>query len=564
MNEVFETATATPTDHPTFTEKSSRIATDNTTQARSAPAPITPGEAASERNAEPETEDEIRYPTGLKSWIIILSICLAVFLVALDQTIIVPALGAITAEYGSLFDIKLTFLGAVALFKLGSLVSAVAPSSVAFIIGRAITGLGTAGLFSSAIVILSHKLPLRKRPIMFGLFGGMWGIASVTGPLLGGVFTDHATWRWCFYVNLPIGGVAMLVIFFFLSISKVNNAEKDSFISRIFQLDLLGATVLIPAIIMLLLALQWGGADYPWSDSRIIGLFVAAGVMAALFAGVEYWQQDKGLLPPRFFKNRNVLSAMLFGLLFGACFFPMIFYLSLYFQAVQGDSAVQAGIKLLPMLPSTVLSSMISGALITISGYYNGIILVESAMLTVGAGLITTFWLDTPFSKWFGYQVPFGLGIGVCFQAGVLVVQIVLPQELVPQGTACIQFFQSLGGALFIAVAQTVFQNGLIEGISRDAPQINPLVFINSGALQIRQVLAAMGQVNAIDAVLGAYTTGLRNTYYISLGTAAAAFLTAFGLQWKKIDKFQTVGPKDDDNGKGDPEIKDVDGREKE
>ncbi|KAK6073445.1 major facilitator superfamily transporter [Seiridium cupressi] len=555
MNEVSEAATLTSTDHPTLTERSSRIATDNTTQARSAPAPITPGTAASERNAEPEIEDEIRYPAGLKSWIIILSLCLAVFLVALDQTIIAPALGAITAEYGSvkdigwLFDIKLTFLGAVALFELGSLVSAVAPSSVAFIIGRAITGLGTAGLFSGAIVILSHKLPLRKRPIMFGLFGGMWGIASVTGPLLGGVFTDHATWRWCFYFNLPIGGVAMLVIFFFLSISK---------------LDLLGATVLIPSIIMLLLALQWGGADYPWSDSRIIGLFVAAGVMAALFADVEYWQQDKGLLPDRFFKNRNVLSAMLFGLFFGACFFPTIFYLSLYFQAVQGDSTVQAGIKLLPMLLSTVLSSMISGALITIFGYYNGIILVESAMLTVGAGLITTFWLDTPFSKWFGYQVLFGLGTGVCFQAGVLVVQNVLPQELAPQGTACIQFFQSLGGVLFIAVAQTVFQNGLIEGIARDAPQINPLVFINSGASQIRQVLAAMVQVDAIDAVLGAYTTGLRNTYYISLGTAAAAFLTAFGLQWKKIDKFQTMGPKDDDNGKGNPEITDIDGKEKE
>ncbi|KAK9779952.1 putative Major facilitator superfamily domain-containing protein [Seiridium cardinale] len=233
MNEVSEAATVTSTDHPTFTERSPRIATDNATQAGSAPATITPGKAASDRNAEPETEDETKYPTGLKSCIVILSLCLAVFLVALSHTIIAPALGAITAEYGSvkdiewygasylltstalqplygtiykLFDIKLTFLGAVALFELGSLVSAVAPSSVAFIIGRAIAGLGTASLFSGAVVILSYTLPLRKRPIMFGVFGGMWGIASVAGPLLGGVFTDHATWRCVFMLTCQLEG----------------------------------------------------------------------------------------------------------------------------------------------------------------------------------------------------------------------------------------------------------------------------------------------------------------------------------------------------------------------
>lgn len=180
---------------------------------------------------------------------------------------------------------------------------------------------------------------------------------------------------------------------------------------------------------------------------------------------------------------------------------------------------------------------MVSGVLITVFGYYNPIILVETVLLTVGAGLVSTFWLDTPFAKWFGYQVLLGLGTGVCFQAGVVIVQNVLPQDLVPQGTACIQFFQSLGGALFIAVAQTVFQNGLIEGVTRDAPQINPLIFINSGASQIRQILESMGQADEIDVVLAAYTSGLRNTYYISVAAAAASFVIALGLSWKKIEK---------------------------
>ncbi|KAI1662199.1 MFS general substrate transporter [Daldinia decipiens] len=511
-----------------------------------------------------QDDEENEYPTGLKLHLIILSLCMGVFLVALDQTIIAPALGAITSEYGSvgdigwygssylltstalqplygkvyrIFDIKYSFLGAIALFELGSLVSAMAPSSTAFIIGRAVAGMGSAGLFSGSIVILSYTLPLRRRPLMFGMFGCMWGIASVAGPLLGGAFTDHLTWRWCFYINLPIGGLAMAVIFFFLKIARVNNPDGQPFLARVLELDLIGAVVLMPAIIMLLLALQWGGSRFPWSDRRIIGLFAGAGAMALIFIGIEHYQQDKGLLPPRFFKDRNLLCAMLFAAFFGASFFPLIYYLSLYFQAIQGDSAVRAGIKLLPLLISVVVSSIISGALITATGYYNPFILVEIAMVAVGAGLITTLDLHTPFANWFGYQVLDGLGVGIGFQASVIVVQNVVSRELVPQATSCVQFFQSLGGALFIAVAQTVFQNGLINGLARDAPHLDPELFTHSGASQVRQVLSSIGQERMLNAVLGAYMSGLRHTYYISAAAATVAFLAALGLQWKKIEK---------------------------
>ncbi|KAI2463743.1 MFS general substrate transporter [Annulohypoxylon bovei var. microspora] len=517
-------------------------------------------------------EDSNEYPSGLKLYLVILSLCLAVFLVALDQTIIAPALGAITGEYGSvkdigwygssylltstalqpvygkvyrIFDVKHAFLGAVAVFEVGSLVSAAAPSSTVFIVGRAVAGMGSAGLFSGSIVILSYALPLRRRPFMFGMFGCMWGIASVAGPLLGGAFTDHMTWRWCFYINLPIGGLAMMVIFFFLNIPRVNNPDNKSFFARVLELDLLGAVVLIPAIILFLLALQWGGAQYPWNDRRIVGLFMAAGVLTLIFIGIEHYQQDKGLLPPRFFKDRNLLCAMLFALFFGASFFPLIYYLSLYFQAIQGDSAVRAGIKLLPLLISVVVSSVVSGALITATGYYNPFILVETAMIAIGGGLITTLSPSTPLSSWFGYQVLDGLGTGVGFQAGVVVVQNALPpssRELVPQATSCVQFFQSLGGALFVAAAQTVFQNGFIAGLARGAPGLDPALFTHSGAGQVREVLAAAGREAALGAVLDAYMAGLRQTYYLSAGAAAAAFVAALGLEWKKIDKEEGAG----------------------
>ncbi|EQB50449.1 major facilitator superfamily transporter [Colletotrichum gloeosporioides Cg-14] len=226
---------------------------------------------------------------------------------------------------------------------------------------------------------------------------------------------------------------------------------------------------------------------------------------------------------------------MLFALFVGAFFFPLVYYLALYFQVVQGDSAVQAGLKLLPYLISVVIASIASGALITAFGSYNPVILVSTAVLTAGMALIATFWVDTPLSKWFGYQVVAGLGTGVCFQAGIIVVQNVLPQQLIPQATACVQFFQSLGGAVFVAVAQTAFQNGIIDNVARGAPGVDARVLIDSGASQIRQVLADMGHEDAVGAVLRAYALGLRNTFCISAAAAACTFLVSWGFRWKRI-----------------------------
>lgn len=328
----------------------------------------------------------------------------------------------------------------------------------------------------------------------------------------------------------------MVAIFFFLHI-RGQIKTGNTFREKVIRLDLLGTATLIPAVICLLLALQWGGAEYPWSDSRIIGLFVGFGLLAGIFIAIQLWKGDEATLPPRYFRNRNTVSAMLFSGFFGAAFFPIIYYLSIYFQAIQGDTAVEAGIKLLPLLLATVLTSVLSGGLITVLGYYNPIVLPSMILFTVGSALITTFTLDTPLRTWLGYQVIAGLGVGVGFQLSILVVQNVLPPEDIPVATACVQFFQSFGGAIFLAVAQTLFQNGLIAGVERDAPGLDPEIFINSGASQVRQILKDMGQEQLTDAVLTAYLSGLRHAFYITVACAACAFLSALGLSWVSIKK---------------------------
>ncbi|KAL8418553.1 hypothetical protein RB594_001954 [Gaeumannomyces avenae] len=523
-------------------------------------------------------DDDMQYPKGLKLVLIISALCLSVFLVALDQTIIAPALGAITDEFASvkdigwygaaylltstatsltygrlyrIFSVKMTYLAAVALFELGSLVCALAPASNAFIVGRALAGVGVGGLFSGGVVILSYTLPLRQRPLAFGLIGAMWGIASVAGPLLGGAFTDHVTWRWCFWINLPIGGVAMVAIFLFLHINRVNNPDGLSLAQRLKGIDVVGLVMLVPAIVCFLLALQWGGSEFAWNSSQVIGLFVGAGAMALVFAGIQVWQGDNATLPPFLFKNRNVVMAMLFAFFFGAAFFPLIYYLALYFQAIQADTAVQAGLKLLPLLISVVVASIATGGLITAVGYYNPFILPSMVLFTVGCAMISTFGLDTPMREWFGYQVLAGLGVGCGFQIGVLVIQNVLPLDWVPVGTAAVQFMQTLGGAVFIAVAQTVFTNGLLDSIAADVPGLPPAIFINSGASGIRQTLerlerdpqlrAVMEQNGGLDRVYdlvrAAYLRGLRGTYYVATACAGLAFFAALGLSWISLKK---------------------------
>jgi hypothetical protein len=337
----------------------------------------------------------------------------------------------------------------------------------------------------------------------------------------------------------------MVVVFFFLHVARVPvpGTENDSVMTRVRRLDLLGVVIFLPAIVCLVLALQWGGADYPWNSSRIIGLFVGFGVMLLVFIGIQFWRGDEGTLPPRLFRDRNLPFAMLFSFFFGAGFFILIYYLSLYFQAVQGVSAVQAGIKILPLLLSCVLTSVVGGALIGAVGYYNAVAIPGLAMFAIGAGLITTFDVDTPMRSWFGYQVLTGLGLGPAFQIPVLVVQTVMTPEWVPVGTAAAQFFQALGGAIFVAVAQTVFQTNLIKNVAAHTTGLDPVLFINIGASEVREVLADMGRSDAAPAVIDAYMSGLRGTYWIAMGTAVAAFVSSLGLQWKSVKKNASSGP---------------------
>lgn len=502
-------------------------------------------------------EDGTDYPQGIKLGFITLALCLCVFLMALDNSIIATAIPKITDQFHSLgdvgwygsayllttaalqllfgkfytfFSIKWVYLITIAIFELGSLICAVAPNSVALIVGRAIAGVGSAGIFSGSLIILAYSVPLEKRPMYTGLIGSMYGIASVAGPLLGGAFTDKVTWRWCFYINLPIGAITIGVIMLFFP-DPVRKANNETWRQRFKQFDPYGTVVFMPAIICLLLALQWGGTTYEWKSWRIILLFVFFAVLIIIFIFVQYKQQDNATVPPRIIFKRSVWASGFFSFSVGAAFLGAVYYLPIWFQAVKGASAVKSGIMNLPMLIACVLMSVVAGILVTMVGYYTPMMIVGSVFTAIGFGLLTLLTPGTSSAKWIGYQIIAGAGVGLGMQQPLMAVQTVLDIKDVPTGTSIIVFLQTLGGALFVSIAQNVFSNKLVQYVGEYVPGLDPNVVLATGATSIQSTIPK----DMLPGVTLAYNDALTSTFVVFTAMASVSILGSVFVEWKSV-----------------------------
>ncbi|KAK0648244.1 major facilitator superfamily domain-containing protein [Cercophora newfieldiana] len=516
-------------------------------------------DSPSEPSDEYEDAEQNYQPKSLKFWTILIGMYLAMFLVALDRIIIATPLAAITNEFSSIEDIgwygsaymltnacftpvfgriyklystKWVFLISVVVFEVGSALCGAAPSSEAFIVGRAIAGAGAAGVWAGSTMLMIPLIPLRKRPIFVSMSGMIFAISSVLGPLIGGPFTDNISWRWCFYINLPIGAFTILAILVFFH-SKPPPRKDLTLLSQLKHLDPFGFLFFAPSMISLILALQWGGTpSYPWSSPRIIGLLVTAVVLFAIFIAVEIYTPATAMAPMRVVLNRSIAGSMLFIFFLSGGMMCICYYISVWFQAVQAQSATQAGIRLLPVILGLTVMGIFVAVLTQKIGYYNPGLLVSPILASVGAGLLSTINPASGPGQWIGYQALYGLGIGCGFQSSMLPAQNVLPRTDVPLGISLMFFMQQLGGAVFLSVGQNVFANKLVDSLAGHAG-LDPEVIVNTGATDLRKVVPE----GEVEVVVGAYSYALTRVFLLAAVLSAVMVLGALVVEWKSIKK---------------------------
>ncbi|KAI4160065.1 MAG: hypothetical protein LQ342_006015 [Letrouitia transgressa] len=308
--------------------------------------------------------------------------------------------------------------------------------------------------------------------------------------------------------------------------------SKSSLKEQFIQLDPIGTLFFLPGLVCLLLALQWGGAEYSWDNGRIIALLVLAGILLIGFIAVQIWKQEESTVPPRIAKQRSIAAGMLWMFCVASAMLIYVYYLPIWFRAIKHVSAVKSGIMMLPFILSLVVASISSGVLVKKIGYYTPFMLSSAVIMSIGAGLITTFRVDTGHAKWIGYQVIFGFGMGQGMQQASLAAQTVLSKKDVSIGVSLMFFCQGLGGSVFLSVAQNVFNSRLISGLA-SIPGSDARAVVKAGATELRDLVAP----ESLRAVLAAYNKALTDVFEIALALACFSLVAALVTEWRSVKK---------------------------
>lgn len=500
--------------------------------------------------APPQFEDpgESQFLSHKQILGVMVGIMSGMFLAALDQSIVGVALPRITSELGGLehlawvvtayllastattplwgkisdlYGRKKIFQIAIIIFLIGSMLCGAAQNMPQLIIFRAIQGIGGGGLMSIALAIIGDVIPPRERGKYQGYFGAVFGVSSVAGPLLGGYLTDAISWRWIFYVNIPIGIAALII---------TSAALKMPVIRRNHSIDYLGAALVVGAVSSLLLYLNWAGEQYGWTDSRALGLLILSIVLTVAFVFVEN-RAVEPIIPMRLFRNQIFSVGNAFGFLSGLAMFGGIIFLPLYFQGVMGMSATRSGLAMIPMVAGILSMSITSGLLVTKTGKYKIYPILGSVLIIFALFLMSQLKVDTPYWQIGIYAFVFGLGLGFTMQTVMVAVQNAVPFRDMGVATSSLTFTRSLGSAVGTAIFGAVLNirlashlSDLVADAGMDPGTISPEATGNIQAMQhLEEPIKGL--------VLGAYTDALTDLFLLAVPFVVVALAIAFLLK---------------------------------
>ncbi|WP_375508306.1 MDR family MFS transporter [uncultured Caballeronia sp.] len=431
----------------------------------------------------------------------------------LTSTIVVPLYG----KFGDLFGRKVVIQAAILIFLAGSILCGVAQDMTQLIVLRALQGLGGGGLMVVTMAAIADVIPPAERGRYQGLFGGVFGLATVLGPLLGGFIVEHLSWRWIFYINVPLGVVALIVIGLVFKPHVTHVKHK---------IDYMGAAFLATSLTCIILFTSQGGTLLPWSSPQL-WFTLALGVIA--MGGFIYEERlaDEPIMPLGLFKERTFILSGMIGFIIGFSLFGATTFLPLYLQVAKGSTPSQAGLQILPMMAGVLSTSIISGRIISKIGKYRWFPICGTALVAVAMFLLSRLELATPLHIMYLYMLLLGLGLGMVMQVLVLAVQNAVPFKHIGVATSGATLFRSIGGSVGVATFGAIFSNGLQSRLANALPA-NTELPRSMGPAMVHQLPAAMREV---------YLNAFAGSMHVVFLVASAVVVLAFALSWFMQDR---------------------------